>query len=165
MTHTNINRRTVLRGGVALAAVGVATMTLGPLALAQASGASEIHVYKDPNCGCCSAWIEHLEADGFTVVSEDRNDMAAVKDRLEVPRSMRSCHTAVIGDYVIEGHVPAADIRRLLAARPDALGLAVPGMPIGSPGMEMGNRQDSYKTWLIRPDGEQVFTDHPAANA
>jgi len=165
MTDTIISRRAVLRGGLAMTAVGIAATTLGPLALAQPSTAREIHVYKDPNCGCCSAWIAHLEADGFAVASEDRSDMAAVKDRLEVPRSMRSCHTAVIGDYVIEGHVPAADIRRLLAVRPDALGLAVPGMPIGSPGMEMGNRQDSYKTWLIRPDGEQVFADHPAANA
>ena len=98
-------------------------------------------VYKSASCGCCSLWVAHLEAAGFDVQTHDRNDMSELKDRLGVPGRLRSCHTAKVGRYVIEGHVPAADIQRLLETRPDVAGLAVPGMPMGSPGMEGGAPQ------------------------
>ena len=90
-------------------------------------------VYKSPTCGCCTKWVDHLRENGFAVQIREPADMNAVKDRLEVPTDMRSCHTAVIGGYVVEGHVPATDIKRLLRDRPKAKGLAVPGMPLGSP--------------------------------
>lgn len=94
-------------------------------------------VYKSPTCGCCGDWVEHVQANGFTVKVEEVQDLAAIKARYQVPMEMQSCHTAVVDGYVVEGHVPAADIERLLAERPDVVGIAVPGMPIGSPGMEI----------------------------
>ena len=100
-----------------------------------------VKVWKDPSCGCCSGWVEHLRGSGFTVEAIDTADLAAVKTALGVPDELAACHTAKIDSYVIEGHVPAAAIRRLLAERPAALGLAVPGMPVGSPGMEGGTPQ------------------------
>lgn len=97
----------------------------------------KITVYKSPTCGCCSDWIAHLEEAGFTVEAVDREDMAAIKAQHQVPARLQSCHTALVDGYVIEGHVPAKEIHRLLTERPPITGLAVPGMPIGSPGMEI----------------------------
>ncbi|MGI9627826.1 MAG: DUF411 domain-containing protein [Longimicrobiales bacterium] len=107
------------------------------------SGATleSIHVYKSPTCGCCVKWVEHLEDEGFDVTVEDVDDINAVKQQHGVPQDLSSCHTAIIGDYVIEGHVPASTISDLLAEAPDIHGLATPGMPIGSPGMEGPNPQ------------------------
>jgi hypothetical protein len=102
----------------------------------------KIDVYKDPTCGCCANWVGHLRKNGFAAHSEDVADINAVKAKYNVPAALRSCHTAVVNGYVIEGHVPAADVKRLLTTRPaDVLGLAVPGMPVGSPGMEGSNPQ------------------------
>jgi hypothetical protein len=102
----------------------------------------KIDVYKDPTCGCCANWVGHLRKNGFAVHSADVADISSVKAKYNVPAALRSCHTAVVGGYVIEGHVPAADIRRLLMTPPaDVVGLAVPGMPVGSPGMEGSNPQ------------------------
>ncbi|MAJ60138.1 MAG: hypothetical protein CBC48_09180 [bacterium TMED88] len=98
--------------------------------------AEQIHVFKTPTCGCCVQWVEHLKAAGFDVKTTDLPDLTALKRSNGVPRAMAACHTALVGGYVIEGHVPASDIRRLLEDRPRLAGLAVPGMPIGSPGME-----------------------------
>ena len=114
-----------------------------------------LQVWKDPNCGCCKDWIAHLEKNGFatTVIDQGNN---AVRAQLGMPQKFASCHTAVIEGYVIEGHVPAADIQRLLKDKPQALGLAVPGMPIGSPGMDgpdYGGRRDAYQVLLIQKDG------------
>lgn len=104
-----------------------------------------VQVFKSPTCGCCNEWVKHLEANGYTVEVQDRADMAAVKRELGLPGEMASCHTARIDGYVIEGHVPADDIDQLLAERPDVKGLAVPGMPVGSPGMEVeGQPADPY---------------------
>ena len=111
-----------------------------------------VQVYKDPACGCCTAWIKHLQANGFQVVAHDTNDVAAHKRRLGVPFGVGSCHTAEVGGYVVEGHVPAQDIRRLLSERPRVRGLVVPGMPMGSPGME-GERKDAFDVLLIDRDG------------
>ena len=121
-------------------------------------------VYKSPTCGCCSLWGRHLEQEGFEVVAVDRNDMTAVKDSLGVPGDLASCHTAVIDGYVVEGHVPAASIRRLLDERPEARGLAVPGMPLGSPGMEQGDLRQSYDVLLVGPNGEAAVYDHIEGN-
>lgn len=137
---------------------------LSPLASLPALAADPvIQVAKSPTCGCCGAWEDHLRVNGFNVDSHaipDEN-LWALKARLGITDATSSCHTAMIDGYVIEGHVPAADIRRLLAERSDAAGLTVPGMPIGSPGMEMGDEVEPYDTLLIRNDGStEVFASH-----
>lgn len=120
-----------------------------------------VTVYKTPTCGCCSAWVEHLRANGFEVEAHDLNDVTPIKIQAGLKPELASCHTARVGDYYIEGHVPAADIKRLLAEKPDARGLTVPGMPMGSPGME-GAYRDSYDTLLYRDGGQtSVFQHHP----
>lgn len=111
-----------------------------------------VEVYKNAACGCCSKWIEHLEQHGFTVRAHDVPDTGAVRRKLSLPDKYGACHTAVVAGYAIEGHVPAQDIKRLLAERPDAIGIAVPSMPPGSPGME-SERPIAYDTLLIRKDG------------
>lgn len=125
-----------------------------------------IHVVKDPGCPCCGGWIGHLRDSGFRVTFEERSveDLAAFKRERGIPDSLVSCHTATIGDYTVEGHVPAADIRRLLAERPVAVGLAVPGMPYGSPGMGPETAREAYEVLLVGKDGSgTVFTSYPAA--
>ena len=119
-----------------------------------------VTVYKDPNCGCCKNWIEHLVKHGYRVDAKDSPDMASIKTTLGVPRDLHSCHTAVIDGYLIEGHVPAADIDRLLATKPKVKGLAVPGMPMGSPGME-GPRTQRYQVLAFDGAGKsRVFASH-----
>ena len=122
-----------------------------------------IQVWKDPNCGCCKDWISHLEKNGFQAVVLDQGNNAA-RVRLGMPQKFASCHTALIDRYVIEGHVPAEDIKRMLKEKPQALGLAVPGMPIGSPGMDgpaYGKRRDAYQVLLIQKDGSsKVFNSY-----
>jgi hypothetical protein len=124
--------------------------------------AAIVDVYKDPTCGCCSQWVEHLEAAGFTTRVTDSDAMAALKDTHGVPSAARSCHTALVGGYVVEGHVPAADIQKILRERPAIAGLAVPGMPIGSPGMEVpGMAAQPFDTLSFTKDGSmQVFASH-----
>ncbi|MEL6951297.1 MAG: DUF411 domain-containing protein [Pseudomonadota bacterium] len=119
-----------------------------------------ITVYKSPTCGCCKNWIKHLEAAGFEVEAIDSDDMNAVKQEFGVPRNMTSCHTARVAGYTIEGHVPADDILRLLGKRPEADGLAVPGMPVGSPGMEVGDRVDPYKVMLFGEAGATTWASY-----
>lgn len=114
-----------------------------------------IQVFKSPTCGCCNDWIRHLEEQGFTVESRDIPNMLAVKAELGMPAELGSCHTARVAGYLIEGHVPAQDIRRLLDERPDVKGLAVPGMPVGSPGMEVeGRAADAYEVLAFDARGE-----------
>lgn len=122
-------------------------------------------VYKSPTCSCCSKWIEHLKQAGFRVEAHNESEMSQIKTRLGVPAELASCHTAFINGYVIEGHVPAEDIKQLLAKHPKARGLAVPGMPVGSPGMEMGSRVDSYDV-LLMADGQPsaIFAHHGQGN-
>jgi len=125
-----------------------------------AAGAAEISVYKSATCGCCSKWVRHLEANGFTVKAYDVDDVYSYKDRHGVPQRLQACHTAVVEGYVIEGHVPAADIQRLLQERPSIKGLAVPGMPAGSPGME-GGVPERYEVQSFEADGtSQVYSRH-----
>lgn len=116
-------------------------------------GLESITVYKSPTCGCCGKWVRHLQDNGFEVETIDQHDLGGVKSEAGIPRLLASCHTAIIGGYVIEGHVPATDIKRLLKERPDVTGLIVPGMPMGSPGME-GSRQDPYEVLTFTPSGE-----------
>lgn len=153
-----MQRRSLLQTAAALAAA-----TLVPQLMAQPQTAVE--VWKDPNCGCCKDWVVHLQANGFAVkVNETGN--AKARERLRIPVALGSCHTALVGGYAIEGHVPAADIRRLLKEKPKAVGLAVPGMPIGSPGMDgplYGARTDAYQVMLVLADGSaRVFNSYPA---
>jgi len=127
---------------------------------ALAQSALGITVYKTPYCGCCHLWVEHLKANGFAVTPKDVNDTAPIRQKLNMPAALGSCHTAVINGYVIEGHVPAADIKRLLKEKPKAVGLSVPGMPLGSPGMEAGTPQP-YNTLLVMKDGStKVWAKH-----
>lgn len=137
---------------------------LAPLALvacAQVATAATLDVVKSPSCGCCAVWVERMREAGFAVTVRDVEDTAATARAAGVPDALRSCHTARIGDYVIEGHVPAADIRRLLAQKPKALGLSVPGMVAGSPGMEVPGRSDRYQVVLMKADDKhQVWATH-----
>jgi len=119
-----------------------------------------ITVYKDPNCGCCKNWIEHLRKHGYTVDAKDTPDMGEIKSTLGVPSGLTSCHTAVVEGYLIEGHVPAADIDRLLASKPKVKGLAVPGMPMGSPGMEGGMVQHYQVIAFDRTGKTSVFAKY-----
>lgn len=136
-----------------------AVLLLGFSALAL--GAERITVWKDPDCGCCGAWVEHLRTNGFSVKVNDVRDMTPHKKRLGVPERLGSCHTAAVGGYTIEGHVPAADLKRLLAERPRGKGLAVPGMPHGSPGMETG-KLDRYDVLLFDQHGKTtVYSTYP----
>jgi|SRR6056297_1114966 len=128
--------------------------------------ALSIHVLKDPNCGCCTAWIEILKKDGFSVTTERGFGTLLFRHKLEngIPQDMTSCHTGEIEGYMIEGHVPAADIRRLISERPDAIGLAVPDMPYGSPGMGPEEDREAYDVFLILNDGStEVFSRYEAA--
>ncbi len=125
---------------------------------AVAEGLPKATVTKDPNCGCCSGWVEHLKQAGFPVDITEASDLNRVKVRLGVPHELAACHTAEIDGYVIEGHVPAQAIKRLLGERPHAKGLAVPGMPTGSPGMEVeGSEPEVYSVILFGPAGQRTF--------
>ena len=112
-------------------------------------------VYKNPSCGCCHLWIEHMEQSGFEVKAVDTSNPDGVKDRLGVPGNMRSCHVGVVGDYLIEGHVPADLVKRLLKERPKVAGLAVPGMVVGSPGME-GHNPQHYDVVAFTKEGQHT---------
>lgn len=148
-------RRRLLFGILALGSV--------PLDALAAPDPTRMQVWKDPNCGCCKDWIAILEQNGFAVQVLDQGNNAA-RARLGMAQKYASCHTALVEGYVIEGHVPVADIRRLLRDRPRALGLAVPGMPVGSPGMDgpvYGGRRDPYQVLLVGKDGSaSVFSRH-----
>ena len=124
--------------------------------------APRIEVFKSPTCGCCEAWVHHLQENGFDVSVQETQNLQPVKERAHIPPGKGSCHTSFIEGYVVEGHVPASDIKRLLEERPEAQGLTVPRMPIGSPGMEMGKRRDAYKVLLFQQDGStEVFSEYP----
>lgn len=149
------------RRGILAGACGIALLAGLP---ALAAKKPRLEVWKSPTCGCCGDWIAHMREAGFEVEIHDTGNTAA-RARLGLPSRYGSCHTATIDGYVIEGHVPAADVVRLLRERPKALGLAVPGMPIGSPGMdgpEYGGRKDPYDTLLVERGGggHRVFAAH-----
>lgn len=148
-----LHRRRFLAAGAAALAVPAWAQTAAPL----------VEVWKSPTCGCCKDWIKHLEAAGFAVRVTDTGNTQA-RGQLGMPAQLGSCHTARVGGYVVEGHVPAREIRRLLKERPAALGLVVPAMPVGSPGMdgpEYGGRRDPYDVLLVQRDGRHsVFQSY-----
>jgi hypothetical protein len=140
--------------------VGAALLAGGLLINQPPAQAEEVVVYKSPTCGCCKDWVGHLRENGFKVTVHDRLNMDPVKRAMGVPKRLQSCHTAQVGDYVIEGHVPAADIVRLLREKLPVKGLTAPGMPMGSPGME-GPRKDPYEVLAFQPDGRtSVYAHH-----
>jgi hypothetical protein len=143
---------------VAVSAVAIGlSFTARP---SQADGQA-ITVHKTPWCGCCDDWVDHLRDEGFAVTVHEHEDLSPVRGRLGVPLSLGSCHTAEVAGYAVEGHVPAADIRRLLDERPAGItGLAVPGMPLGSPGMEIGDRRDPYDVVAFGRGRQEVFTEY-----
>lgn len=154
-----ITRRTMFLG---LAALALACPAARPALAAHPA----LTVYRDPDCGCCGAWVEIVQQAGFDVAVTMLAPDALQSHKAEhgIAPEMASCHTAHIDGYVIEGHVPPADIRRLLTERPDALGLSVPGMPFGSPGMGPESQREAYAVHLIRRDGTtEVYTSYPAA--
>ena len=168
----------MVRNPFAIAAIALLALLLGACSAVGSAGGSAdgtraaatqadalplLTVQKHPSCGCCSVWIEHVRDAGFRVEAEDVEDMAAVKNAAGVPDSMASCHTAEVGGYFIEGHVPAADIARLLRERPAARGLALPGMPLGSPGMEHPDGiVQPHAVMLVLQDGStREFSRYP----
>lgn len=142
----------LVAGGAVWLAAGTGDAPAGPV----------VQVVKSPACGCCTEWVEHMREEGFRVEVTDTPDVAAAKRRWRVPGDLGSCHTARVEGYVIEGHVPASDVRRLLAERPsEVLGLAVPGMPAGSPGMEVPGRDEPYQVIAFDGSGgRSVFARH-----
>ncbi len=175
-----MERRTLLKAGVAAGAIaGLGAVVWGttrPRSPATAAASATvavpepplIHVHKDPSCGCCEQWVVHLRSNGFRVEVTEASDMGAVKERLGVPYGKGSCHTGEVEGYLVEGHVPASDIHRLLAERPQAKGLVLPGMPIGSPGMEIaGAPGEPFVVELVKLNGEtEPYSRHiPAPGA
>jgi len=137
-----------------------AVLVLGMLPAARAQQAlPPVTVYKSPTCGCCGEWVKHMQASGFRVETREVADVTPIRRKYGVPDELSSCHTAIVGGYAIEGHVPAADIKRLLRERTKAKGLAVPGMVAGSPGMEQGPPQP-YATIVFDERGSTVFAQH-----
>lgn len=158
MQHATNPRRALL--------AALAVLPLAGWATPPAKGKVMVEVWKDPSCGCCKDWVSHLEANGFAVkVNETGNN--AMRAKLGIPQKLGSCHTALVGGYAVEGHVPAADIRKLLKDKPEAIGLTVPGMPVGSPGMDgaiYGKRRDPYDVLLVLASGEaRVFSSYNKA--
>jgi hypothetical protein len=150
-----MQRRQLLSAAAALSAAALLPAWAQTASTAPDKGLPVLQVWKDPNCGCCQDWVNYLERDGFKVQVFDTGN-TAMRQRLGLPAKYGSCHTALIGGYVIEGHVNAREIRRLLKEKPPALGLAVPGMPVGSPGMDgpdYGDRRDPYDVVLVLKDG------------
>lgn len=138
----------------------LALTALALLPLRTATSAPEVVVYKSPTCGCCNAWIDHLQDNGFKVVARDTNDLSTIKRQHGVTPELASCHTAIVNDYILEGHVPAADVKTLLAQRPQVSGLSVPGMPIGSPGMEQDGITQPYNVVAFDKRGVHVFNSY-----
>ncbi|MDR3055332.1 MAG: DUF411 domain-containing protein [Zoogloeaceae bacterium] len=150
---------------LAILAVFALTVTLFGSAFAQQTGKLPlVEVYKNPYCGCCGEWVAHLQKAGFTVKVHEVADVAPLRERLGISDEHASCHSAKVGDYALEGHVPAEDVKRLLREKPDAIGLAVPGMPVGAPGMEVPSGETQpYATLLLKKNAPaQDYVQHPA---
>ncbi len=148
-----MQRRTLLKLAAATASLPLAAQAAAPM----------VEIWKDPNCGCCQDWVKHLNKNGFATRVHDEGNGPA-RERLGIPAKLGSCHTGRVGGYAIEGHVPAREMQRLLKEKPKAVGLAVPGMPIGSPGMDgpaYGNQRDAYDVLLVLADGStRVFQSY-----
>lgn len=147
-----------------LFSVLAATAAASCLPARAAGGLPEVQLFKNPSCGCCGQWAEHMKAAGFAVKVTATSDLAAVRKRVGMPEAYASCHTAVVAGYTLEGHVPAAEVKRLLSGKPAAAGLAVPGMPASAPGMDVPGSNDPYQVLLVdRQGGASVFAKYPKA--
>ena len=144
------------RDWLRLTLAGAATALVSRRGFAQSVAPRKLTVYKSPTCGCCTSWVQHVKSAGFTVDAHDVSDdmLTQVKDTAGVPRALRSCHVALAGAYAFEGHVPADLVKKVLDTQPKLIGLAVPGMPAGSPGMEMGGRTDHYDVIAFAKGGK-----------
>jgi len=157
-----MQRRSLIAGAALLGATATALPAFG-----QTSAKPLIEVWKSPTCGCCKDWIKHMESNGFAVKTHEVSDAAKteLRNKLGLADQYGSCHTALVGGYVVEGHVPASDVRRLLKERPRGVGIAVPGMPVGSPGMdgpEYGGRKDPFQVVLVQRNGNSaVYQSFP----
>lgn len=146
------------RGAIAATLAWLGAASLGQIS--RADSKPTVEVWKSPTCGCCKDWVAHMEEHGFIVRVHDSGN-TTMRQRLGLPQTLGSCHTALVSGYVVEGHVPAQDVKRLLAEKPAALGLAVPGMPVGSPGMDgavYGGRRDPYEVLLVSGRGDAATT-------
>jgi hypothetical protein len=160
-----ISRRQLLRQSLALgvlpiAAIGGSRFNLANLSQATTTNKPSLDVFRRASCGCCGDWVQHMQEAGFTVNETVTEELEAVKQQYGVTEELVSCHTAIVDGYVIEGHVPAEDVRRLLAEKPDVTGIAVPGMPIGSPGMEMGDEREPYAVLSFKGEAIALFAEH-----
>lgn len=144
-----MQRRTLMQAALAALLLPAAAQAALPV----------VEVYKSASCGCCHLWVDHLRANGFTVKAHEVANPSDYREKFGIPAALGSCHTGIVAGYAIEGHVPAQEIKRLLAERPKARGLAVPGMPLGSPGME-GPRSDPYDVMLVGTDGRYKVYRH-----
>jgi hypothetical protein len=150
-----MKKRIFLGSAAALAAIAALPFLAG-------MSSREVHVFKSRSCGCCGDWVSHMKSAGFAVKVTDVNDTTAARKRLGMPEQFGSCHTATVDGYVLEGHVPSTEVKRLRASGVKAVGLAVPSMPIGAPGMEMGARIDPYQVLLIdHSHGATVYASYP----
>ena len=137
------------------------SMATGLMVFAEDAISKDITVYKNPECGCCNKWIKYLKENNYNVIEKDTRDVLAVKKQLGVPENLAACHTAVIDGYVVEGHATTRDIKKLLLFRPEVTGIAIPGMPIGSPGMEQGSTKEKYNVMTFDKEGKSdVFVKH-----
>ncbi len=146
---------------LALSGISLAALLLAAPSTPHQPAQPRVTVYKDPNCGCCKLWVDHMRKHGFDVAVRDTSDMSGAKATGRVPGRLQTCHTAFVNGYVVEGHVPAADVKRMLNEKPKIAGIAVPSMPAGSPGMEVGSRVDRYDVIAFNRDGStSVFARH-----
>jgi hypothetical protein len=146
---------------IGLSACGQQDASLSAISTAEPAQ-PELIVHKSASCGCCKVWVEHMRQHGFTAVVNDTENLSPIKEQVGVPYAMGSCHTAQVGGYFIEGHVPAEQVLRLLKEKPQAKGLTVPGMPVGSPGMEQGDVKEPYDVHLVHLDGTtSVYASYP----
>ena len=151
---------TIMRTVNALLVMGLMVINIG--AKAETATSDEVVVYRSPSCGCCGKWVEHLQNNGFKVKDIVTNDVQNIKDKYGITQELASCHTAIVNGYVIEGHVPAADITELLKQKSKVTGISVPGMVNGSPGMEMGPKTDAYKVVSFdKKQNYKVFNSYP----
>ena len=150
MSRSVSRREFLTRGAAAISAAAALPALLG------ARATVPMMVYKDPSCGCCKSWVTLMRSAGFEVSVRDTADMQSIKRRYQVPAALSSCHTALVGGYVVEGHVPSDLITRMLKEKPKVLGLAVPGMPAGSPGMEVGGQKDAYEVLTFDASGKSA---------
>ena len=162
MTANTMKKRLLIGISFAVGILAIGAISVGTMFYWQnADAVPLVTVYKSPTCGCCKNWVKHMEDNGFEVTSVDLQDVSSIKHQFGITNNLVSCHTAIVDGYAVEGHVPAQDVKRLLSEKPDVIGISVPGMPAGSPGMEMGNRYDRYSVITFDKNGNvEVFSQY-----